>query len=84
MRKTIRRRERWKKPPEGKLLMNIDGSFRLSERDKVMEEQESSSETPMVRLLQIMLLFGTCGGCLNIGENGSQRGTPASSTNWLQ
>jgi hypothetical protein len=32
MRKTIRQRERWKKPPEGKLLMNIDGSFRLSER----------------------------------------------------
>jgi len=28
MRKTVRRRERWKKPPEGKLLMNIDGSFR--------------------------------------------------------
>jgi hypothetical protein len=31
MRKTVRQRERWKKPPEGKLLMNIGGSFRLSE-----------------------------------------------------
>jgi hypothetical protein len=29
MQKIIRQREGWKKPPEGKLLINVDGSFRV-------------------------------------------------------
>ena len=28
MRKTVRQREGWEKPPTGKLLINVDGSFR--------------------------------------------------------
>jgi ribonuclease HI len=28
MQKTVRKRNKWKRPPEGKILMNIDGSFR--------------------------------------------------------
>lgn len=29
MQKIVRQREGWKKPPEGKLIINVDGSFRV-------------------------------------------------------
>jgi len=52
MKKSIKQREGWKRPPEGKLLINIDGSFR--------EESDSGGTGVVIRDSKGTFIAGSC------------------------